>query len=243
MWPYGYTYDEHPERHDDAPTTTRSSTWAGRWRAPTATGRSRRATCTSRSGTTRDYAYGTYRIFSYTFEMSNGDYLDDSQDRLGDRPEQERRAVPGGARLVSAHACSATTYVHVALRRVRRRPRGRRAAGRRTRTAPIRRTSGAFARGNPDRRPRRAGAKQLGDGPVGIAGAGDRPRPPARRPTPTTSTGGRPSGQPPIKLSDDDRPAAVLPLRVRPRLERRRRPTGWSRASRRRAAPGRRSSR
>ena len=30
------------------------------------------------SGTTRDYAYGVYRIFSYTFEMSNRDYMDDS---------------------------------------------------------------------------------------------------------------------------------------------------------------------
>ena len=30
------------------------------------------------SGTTRDYAYGMYRIFSYTFEMSTKDYPDDS---------------------------------------------------------------------------------------------------------------------------------------------------------------------
>ena len=30
------------------------------------------------SGTTRDYEYGVYRIFSYTFEMSLGAYKDDS---------------------------------------------------------------------------------------------------------------------------------------------------------------------
>ena len=47
-------------------------------RRRTATSPSRRATCTSPPGTTRDYAYGVYRIFSYTFEMSNRDYMDDS---------------------------------------------------------------------------------------------------------------------------------------------------------------------
>ena len=31
------------------------------------------------SGTTQDFSYGLYRIYSYTFELSNGDYLDDSR--------------------------------------------------------------------------------------------------------------------------------------------------------------------
>ncbi len=42
-------------------------------------------------GTSRDYAYGVYRIFSYTFEMSNGDYLDDS--RIASETGRNRNAV------------------------------------------------------------------------------------------------------------------------------------------------------
>ena len=74
MWPYGYTHKDVP-----ADMTDRGPRRAGRdrpadGRAPTATAASRRATCTSRAGTTRDYLYGTYRVFAYTFELSTRDY-------------------------------------------------------------------------------------------------------------------------------------------------------------------------
>ena len=43
------------------------------------------------SGTTRDYEYGVYRIFAYTFEMSPGDYLqDDSMIARRDRAATRR---------------------------------------------------------------------------------------------------------------------------------------------------------
>ena len=42
------------------------------------------------SGTTRDYQYGTYRIFAYTFEMSVKDYPGRLADRVA-RPGATRR--------------------------------------------------------------------------------------------------------------------------------------------------------
>ena len=43
------------------------------------------------SGTTRDYAYGKYRIFSYTFELSTKDYPDDS--RIASETGRNKEAV------------------------------------------------------------------------------------------------------------------------------------------------------
>ena len=70
---------ERAERHDDRRPRRPRGDRQARWPPPTATSPSRRATCTSPPGTTRDYAYGTYRIFSYTFELSTKDYPDDSK--------------------------------------------------------------------------------------------------------------------------------------------------------------------
>ena len=76
MWPYGYTYADVPA--DMTTTTTRarvaSARHGGDERLPARTGSDLYIT----SGTTRDYLYGIYRVFAYTFEMSVKDYADDS---------------------------------------------------------------------------------------------------------------------------------------------------------------------
>ena len=54
------------------------------------------------SGTSRDYQYGVYRIFAYTFEMSVDGLPRRLAHRLRDRPEQGGRPVPDGAGVVPA---------------------------------------------------------------------------------------------------------------------------------------------
>jgi hypothetical protein len=77
MWPYGYTYADRPadmtvQDHD-------ALVKLGRLMASTNGYRPEQASdLYLTSGTTRDYEYGTYRIFSYTFELSVKDYPDDS---------------------------------------------------------------------------------------------------------------------------------------------------------------------
>lgn len=77
MWPYGYTYVDVPAdmtRDDHAALAA-----IGRHMARLNGYRPEQASdLYVTSGTTRDYEYGTYRIFSYTFEMSVRDYPDDS---------------------------------------------------------------------------------------------------------------------------------------------------------------------
>ena len=78
MWPYGYTYADVPADMtlDDHTALVR----IGRVMAANNGYKPEQASdLYITSGTTRDYEYGVYRIFSYTFEMSNGDYLDDSR--------------------------------------------------------------------------------------------------------------------------------------------------------------------
>jgi hypothetical protein len=77
MWPYGYTLTDIP------PDMTRDDHEAlaliGRHMAATNGYRPEQASdLYITSGTTRDYEYGVYRIFSYTFEMSVRDYPDDA---------------------------------------------------------------------------------------------------------------------------------------------------------------------
>ena len=77
MWPYGYTYADVP------PDMTRDDHAAlaiiGRRMASTSGYKPEQASdLYITSGTTRDYEYGTYRIFAYTFELSVVDYPDDS---------------------------------------------------------------------------------------------------------------------------------------------------------------------
>ena len=77
MWPYGYTLANVP-----ADMTTQDHAalaLIGKHMAKTNRYRPEQASdLYISSGTTRDYEYGVYRIFSYTFEMSNRDYPDDS---------------------------------------------------------------------------------------------------------------------------------------------------------------------
>jgi len=78
MWPYGYTYGDVPTDmstadHDALVVIGRQMGSLSGYRAQQA------SDLYISSGTSRDYAYGKYRIWSYTFELSNGDYLDDSK--------------------------------------------------------------------------------------------------------------------------------------------------------------------
>ncbi len=90
MWPYGYTLTNIPgdmTRHDHDALVA-----IGRRMASTNGYRPQQASdLYITSGTTRDYEYGAYRIFSYTFELSNGDYLDDS--RIASETGRNKNAV------------------------------------------------------------------------------------------------------------------------------------------------------
>jgi carboxypeptidase T len=77
MWPYGYTYVDIPgdmTRDDHAALAAMGKRMASMngYKPEQA------SDLYLTSGTTRDYEYGTYRIFAYTFEMSVKDYPDDS---------------------------------------------------------------------------------------------------------------------------------------------------------------------
>jgi carboxypeptidase T len=77
MWPYGYTFADIPpdmtvQDHD-------ALARLGRLMASTNGYRPEQASdLYLTSGTTRDYEYGMYRIYAYTFELSVVDYPDDS---------------------------------------------------------------------------------------------------------------------------------------------------------------------
>jgi carboxypeptidase T len=73
MWPYGYTLADLPAdmTADDMNALRR----IGRTMAASNGYRPQQASdLYVTSGTSRDYAFGRYRIFSYTFELSAGDY-------------------------------------------------------------------------------------------------------------------------------------------------------------------------
>ena len=73
MWPYGYTMADLPA---DMTVADHDALVAiGRHMATTNGYRPEQASdLYITSGTTRDYEYGMYRIFAYTFEMSVVDY-------------------------------------------------------------------------------------------------------------------------------------------------------------------------
>ncbi len=77
MWPYGYTYTDVPgdmTKDDHAALVA-----IGKHMAATNGYRPEQGSdLYLTSGTTRDYEYGMYRIFSYTFELSNMDYPKDT---------------------------------------------------------------------------------------------------------------------------------------------------------------------
>ena len=163
MWPYGYTYADQPA--DMTSADRLAFVHMGRQMARTNGYRPQQASdLYITSGTTRDYAYGTYRIFSYTFEMSNDDYMDDS--KIASETGRNKNAVLYLAeRAWCPFAVLGTSYVHwrcgsfdddfEAARGWTTNPDG-------TDTA----TTGRFARGNPDSTAS-AGAKQLGTVPSG----------------------------------------------------------------------------
>jgi hypothetical protein len=77
MWPYGYTMANIPA--DMTAADHNALVIIGRHMASTSRYKPEQASdLYLTSGTTRDYEYGTYRIFAYTFEMSIKDYPDDS---------------------------------------------------------------------------------------------------------------------------------------------------------------------
>ncbi|HEV8489385.1 MAG TPA: M14 family zinc carboxypeptidase [Candidatus Limnocylindrales bacterium] len=90
MWPYGYTMTDVPgdmTRDDHAALVK-----IGRTMAASNGYRPQQASdLYITSGTARDYAYGKYRIFSYTFEMSVKDYPDDSL--IGPETRRNKEAV------------------------------------------------------------------------------------------------------------------------------------------------------
>jgi carboxypeptidase T len=77
MWPYGYTYADIPG--DMTVDDHKALVIIGRHMASTSRYKPEQASdLYLTSGTTRDFEYGVYRIFSYTFELSVKDYPDDS---------------------------------------------------------------------------------------------------------------------------------------------------------------------
>ncbi len=78
MWPYGYTMTDVPS--DMTPQDHAALARMGRHMAATNGYTPEQASdLYISSGTSRDYQYGVYRIFAFTFEMSVVDYADDSK--------------------------------------------------------------------------------------------------------------------------------------------------------------------
>ncbi|HET9521336.1 MAG TPA: M14 family metallopeptidase [Candidatus Limnocylindrales bacterium] len=77
MWPYGYTYVDVPP--DMTVDDHKALVAIGKKMAASNGYKPEQASdLYLTSGTSRDFAYGTYRIFMYTFELSVRDYPDDS---------------------------------------------------------------------------------------------------------------------------------------------------------------------
>ncbi len=163
MWPYGYTYANVPgdmtaSDHDALVHIGRAMAASNGYKPEQA------SDLYITSGTTRDYAYGMYRTFSYTFELSNGDYLDDS--RIASETGRNKNAVLYlaerawcplsvlGATMVAARCGAFDDDLEVG--------RGWTANPDGTDTA----TNGRFARSNPESTSS-SGAKQLGAVPSG----------------------------------------------------------------------------
>ena len=90
MWPYGYTLTNVPG--DMTVQDQQALAKIGRTMAASNGYRPMQASdLYITSGTTRDYAYGRYRIFSYTFELSNDDYFDDA--RIASETGRNKEAV------------------------------------------------------------------------------------------------------------------------------------------------------
>ena len=169
MWPYGYTMTDVPGDMTVAGPRRAGAHRAGHMAATNGYKPEQASDLYISSGTTRDYQYGVYRIFAYTFEMSVVDYPDDSLIASETGRNKEAVAVPDGARLVPAGGARRAGPDR-SLRRLRRRPRGLsglgREPGRHRHRAGRRSASSAPTR----RRPRATGPKQLGTTPSGLEG-------------------------------------------------------------------------
>ena len=164
MWPYGYTYTNVPI--DMTAQDQRAFVAMGKAMAATNGYKPEQASdLYITSGTTRDYAYGVYRIFSYTFELSNRDYMDDSL--IASETNRNKRAALYLAEQASCpYAALGASYVRwrcgafdddfEAGRGWAVNPDG-------TDTA----TSGRWQRGNPEPTSSSGGPKQLGNVPSG----------------------------------------------------------------------------
>ncbi len=220
MWPYGYTLKDIPS--DMTVDDHNALAIIGKHMAATNGYRPEQASdLYLTSGTTRDFEYGTYRIFAYTFEMSVVDYPKPSliASETGRNREavlylMERAGCPLavlGPRPGSPAAARSTTTSRST------------GPGRSTSTAPTPRRP---ARGSAAirRRPRR---RPAGSSPTPCRPAGSRSSP-GRRPGPqprrTTSTAaGRRVTSPDDRPAADRPPEAPVPMDLRPRQDRRRR--------------------
>ena len=152
MWPYGYTMTDVPG--DMTYQDHAALALIGRTMAATNGYKPEQASdLYISSGTSRDYQYGVYRIFTYTFEMSVVAYPDDSliEAETGRNKEaalyvMERACVPaGGARRWRSGSRAAAPSTTTSRSTV---------AGPSTRTARTRRrpADGSFAPTRPRRR-------------------------------------------------------------------------------------------
>ncbi len=159
MWPYGYTLKNVPA--DMTVQDHSALARIGRHMAATNGYKPEQASdLYITRGTTKDYMYGVYRIFAYTFELSVKDYPDDSKiaGETGRNKEavlylMERAGCPYsvlGAAVVTARCGAFDDDLEVARGWVVN-PDG-------TDTAP---TAGRFTRGDPAATSR-SGPKQLG---------------------------------------------------------------------------------
>ena len=90
MWPYGYTMADVPS--DMTSQDHAALAKLGRHMAATNGYKPEQASdLYISSGTSRDYQYGVYRIFAFTFEMSVVDYPDDS--KIASETGRNREAV------------------------------------------------------------------------------------------------------------------------------------------------------
>jgi hypothetical protein len=163
MWPYGYTLTNIPGDMTRADRDVMAR--MGKQMAASNGYRAQQASdLYVSSGTTKDFAYGVYRIYSYTFELSNGDYLDDS--RINSETGRNKDAVL----YLAERAWCPLSILGAVVRNARcgafdddlEVSRGWSANPDGTDTA----TTGRFTRSNPESTSS-AGAKQLGDVPSG----------------------------------------------------------------------------
>ncbi len=211
MWPYGYTYTDIPSDmtkadHDALVAIGKKMAASNGYRPIQA------SSLYITSGTTRDFMYGMYRTYSYTFELSVTEYPDDSKisSETGRNKEAvlylaERASCPLSVlgEKVRLARCGAFDDDLEVFRGWTYDPDG-------TDTA----TTGKFSRANPLRdvieRPEAADRRS-----VGIAGVRDgwRRRVLGERERPRRADLGPESGD---QAVNGPGPAAVLPVRARP---------------------------